>query len=159
MSQGFSKFYQVSINENQSEYNGQSESWIVSQWANDTAKVIHVDWRKCDKSRGSWFQSLRLVGLETRVVCWTNHGAACLGVVIWSRQQTERKTKLSKIKAILHYFRDSIVNSSNFILFFGWIKALSMSPTTTRLYFFFSAVGRSEGSLFAQPEATFVKEV
>lgn len=35
MSQGFSKFYQVSINENQSEYNGQSESWIVSQWAND----------------------------------------------------------------------------------------------------------------------------
>ena len=39
MSQGFSKFYLVSINENQSEYNGQSESWIVSQWANDTAKV------------------------------------------------------------------------------------------------------------------------
>ena len=105
-----------------------------------TAKTIRVDWRKCDKSRSSWFQSLRLIGLETRVVCWTNHGAACLGVVIWSRQQTERKTKLSKIKAILHYFWDSIVNSSNFILFFGWIKALSMSPTTTRLYSFLFSV-------------------
>lgn len=81
--------------------------------------------------------------------------------VIWSHQQIERKTKLSKIKAIQHYFRDSIENSSNFFLFSGWIKALSMSPITTRLhsFFFSSAVGRSEGSLFAQPEATFVKEV
>ena len=31
--------------------------------------------------------------------------------------------------------------------------------TVPHVCIFFSAVGRSEGSLFAQPEATFVKEV
>ena len=128
----------MSINENQSEYNGQSESWIVSQWANDTAKVIPVDRRKCDKSRGSWFQSLRLIGLEGDAGCLLNQSRCSLPRSRYLVSSTDwAQNKVKQNQSNQHYFRDSIENSSNFILFSGWIKALSMSPTTTRLYSFF----------------------